>query len=61
MSETQLTIVGSEVPVHTVATRYRLDDKTCQLGKVGLANARAILAEAAQRRQAAQELQAQAA
>jgi hypothetical protein len=60
MSSAQLTIVITDQAVPAVE-RFRLDDKTRQLGKLGLANARAILAEAAARREASTDLQAQAA
>jgi hypothetical protein len=52
MSTAQLTIVNID-PASPAVSRYRLDDRTRQLGQVGLASARAILAEAAARREAA--------
>jgi hypothetical protein len=54
MSTAQLTIVTLD-PAPSAVSRYRLDDRTRQLGQVGLASARAILAEAAARREAAAE------
>jgi hypothetical protein len=76
MSNAQLTIVNLE-PANlevvnaevvnidgtsrTLGSRYQLDDRTRQLGQAGLASARAILAEAAARREAAVANHAQAA
>ncbi len=51
MSTAQLTIVNPD-PAPAVLTRYRLDERTRQLGRVGILSARAALAEAAARREA---------
>jgi hypothetical protein len=65
MSNAQLTIVNFDavnVDIDGAArSRYQLDDRTRQLGQAGLASARAILAEAAARREAAGADHAQAA
>jgi hypothetical protein len=60
MSTAQLTLVTIE-PASSAASRYRLDERTRELGQVGLASARAILAAAAARREAAAAEHAQAA
>jgi hypothetical protein len=52
MSTAQLTLVTID-PASSAASRYRLDERTRELGQVGLASARAILAAAAARREAA--------
>ncbi len=54
MSTAQLTIVNPE-PAAAALSRYRLDERTRQIGRVGLMSARAVLAEAAARREAATE------
>jgi hypothetical protein len=69
MSTAQLTIVNMDIfntapktdssPAGT--SRYRLDDRTRQIGQAGLESARAVLAAAAARREAAQCDHAQAA
>ncbi len=51
MSTAQLTIVNPE-PAAAALSRYRLDERTRQLGRVGLLSARAALAEATARREA---------